>query len=228
MTFNSMQFFSIDFTGTVSTDRLKGADDIESPAVVFTREDAAAVEGQADQVVARDRHQCSGNGFITTGEGDNGIHPVTFSHQFDTVGDHRAAHQRIFHRFGAHGDAIRDDRSAKDNRLAAHVFDGLLDDVTERPNVIIARRTVGIWHSQSDDRFIIILIGKTYRAQHGPRSGSLNPLCTVLTTGYFFAATFHRLPHLSIAVTPVLAISIKCSEPTSFKKLSIRSVGPAI
>ena len=71
-----------------------------------------------------------------------------------------------------------------------------LDEIAKRPDMIITGRAVGIGHGHSNDRFVKILVTKTYGPQHGSRSCTLNPLPSILTTSNLFATTFHKLPYL--------------------------------
>ena len=95
---------------------------------------------------------------------------------------------------GAHGDAIGDHWCAEDNRLATGVLDGLLDEITESPNVVVAWRAVGVRHCQRDHRLIKVLVAETYSPQHGARSSALNPPGCIFTAGNFLAATLHLSP----------------------------------
>ena len=117
-------------------------------AVEMSGHDRAAVERERGNIQARESHHRAGNGLVAAADGDDCVERVRAHEQFDGIGDHFAGHERAFHAFGAHRDAVGNhDRVAFDGSAAGRA-NPFLDFFGEAAKMHVARRHVrpGVRH----------------------------------------------------------------------------------
>src|SRR3989442_9907263 len=118
----------------------------------LTGGDGAAVENQAGNVEASERHDAAGNGFVAADQNDESVEEVAASDKLDGIGNHLAADQRGAHPLRAHGDAVGDGYRVEFKRRAAGGADTRLDvpGTLARAKVAGAEFNPSIGHA--DDR----------------------------------------------------------------------------
>ena len=95
--------------------------------VKLARRNRSAVEHDARDVQARQRHDRAGNRLVAADQHDEAVEAVAARHELDRIGDHLAADERGAHPFGAHRDAVGDRDGVELHRRAAGGADAFLD-----------------------------------------------------------------------------------------------------
>ena len=106
--FDFEEFCVGDLAGGVRADGFEDVLNGDVVAFVAAREDRSAVENDAGEVEAKQRHGGAGNGLVAGDQGDDAVEHVAARDELDRIGDDFAADQRRLHAFGAHGDAVAD------------------------------------------------------------------------------------------------------------------------
>ncbi len=81
----------------------------------------AAINENRGPVQPRNGHEAARHVFVAAADGHQAVEALAADDRLDGIGDHLARHQRIFHPFGAHRDAVGDGDGIENNRLAAGV-----------------------------------------------------------------------------------------------------------
>ena len=141
-----------DVAGRVGADRLEEVDDRDVLAVEAAGGDRAAVEHQAGDVEAGQRHHRAGDRLVAGGERHDRVELVAAGHQLDRVGDHLAADERGLHPLGAHRDPVGDRDRVELHRRAAGSADAALDVLGEAAQVEVAGHRLGPGVGDADRR----------------------------------------------------------------------------
>ena len=131
------------------------------------RHDRAAVDDQAGDVEARQRHRRGRDGLVAADQHDHAVEAVAAGDQFDRVGDRLARHQRALHALRAHRDAVGDDDGAEFERRAAGFADAGLEVFAEFAQVDVARRHVGPGVDHRDHRLGDFPLAEAGGPKHG-------------------------------------------------------------
>src|SRR5437773_367657 len=139
-------------------DRFVDILDRDGMPLELTGSDGAAIENQAGNVEASERHDAAGNGFVAANENDESIEEVAASDKLDGIGNHFAAHQRGAHPLRAHGDAVGDRYRVEFKRRATGGAYTCFDVPGKFAQVIIARADFdpGIGHADERAREVFI------------------------------------------------------------------------
>ena len=142
----------------------------------FSRHDGAAIEHDAGDVEAEQRHGGAGDGFVAGDQGDDAVEHVAALHELDGVGDHLAADEGGLHALGAHGDAVGDGDGVELHGGAAGGADAFLDFDRELAQVVVARHGLDPGIGHADDGFGQIFVGEADGLEHGSRGGAVSSL----------------------------------------------------
>ena len=165
-----------DPAGSVRADRLEHLLDGDALTVVVPGVDRAAVEHQARQVQAGQRHHGGGDRLVAGTDRDHRIERLSEGDQLDRVGNHLAADQRRLHPLGAHRDPVRDRDRVELHRRPAGLADPLLDLGAERPEVEVAWHRLDPGVGDADQRLAQRLIVVADALQLGAGGGALGAL----------------------------------------------------
>ena len=157
--------------GGVGADGLEHVLDRHVLAAVAARRDRAAVEHQARQVEARERHHAARDRLVAARERDHGVEQVAARDQLDRVGDHLAAHERGLHPLGAHRDPVGDRDRVELHRRAAGGAHAVLDPLGEAAQVEVAGHRLGPGVGDADDRALERVVVEADALQVGARGG---------------------------------------------------------
>ena len=138
-------------------------------SVEVARRDRAAVEHEARDVEARERHHAAGNRLVAADEDDEAVEAVAARDQLDRVGDHLAADERRAHALGAHRDAVGDRDRVELHRRAAGGADAGLHVLGEVAQVVVARADLDPRVGDADERLLQIGVGEADGLQHRAR-----------------------------------------------------------
>ena len=98
-----------------------------------SRLNRAAVEDEAGNIQAGQRHDSGGNRLVAADQHDERIEEIPPCDQFDRIGDHLTADERGAHALAAHGDAVRDRDGVELQGRAARVADAGLQRTPRGP-----------------------------------------------------------------------------------------------
>ena len=146
-------------------------------AIVFARQDRAAIENYAGHVEPQQGHCGAGDGLIAGNQRDDAVKHVAADQELDRVRDHFAADQRGLHALGAHGDAIGDGDGIEFHGGAAGGADALLHLYRQLAEVVIARHGLDPCVGDADDRLDQVGIREPDGFQHGASGSAVASLC---------------------------------------------------
>ena len=155
--------------GGVGADRFEDVLDGDVAIVPAARRDRAAVEHEAGNVEARQRHHRGGNRLVAADQHHQRVEQVAARDQLDRVGDDLAADERGPHALAAHGDAVGDRDGVELERRAAGLADPVLHVHGQIAQVIVAGTDLDPGVGDADERLPQILVGQAGGAQHRPR-----------------------------------------------------------
>jgi hypothetical protein len=180
------QLVVVDLAGGVRADRLEHVADRQIAALVLAGCDRTAIEHDAGDVQAQERHARGRNRLVAGDERDDRIETVAARDQFDRIGDHLAADERGLHPLGAHRDAVADRDGVEFERRAARRANAGAHVIGEAAQVEIARHRVGPRVRDEDQRFLEVVVGQTDGFEIGTCRG---PIASVDDDG---ASRAHR------------------------------------
>jgi hypothetical protein len=161
------EVFVAHLAGAVGADRFEHADHGQILALPFAGLDGAGVDVNAGHVDARHCDHAARHVLVAAAAHQHAVHRLAVDRGFNRIGDDFARHQRVFHRFGAHADAVGDRRHAKDLRHRAGCAQRRHRTIDQRLDAGIARVHVRVAVGDADDRFFEIAVAETDCAQHG-------------------------------------------------------------
>ena len=82
-------------------------------------QNGAAIDEDGRTIQARHGHRAAGHVLVATADGDEAVEARGTHDGFDGIGDDFARDERVFHAFGAHGDAVGDGDGVEEHALAA-------------------------------------------------------------------------------------------------------------
>ena len=133
----------------------------------------ATVNKNAGAVHSRNSHDAGRHVFVAASDGNHAVHSFASHYGLDGVGDHFAAHERIFHPFRAHGNSVGNSDGVELNAFSAgciRSFDGFLGQLVD---VHVAGSHHAPGGSHTDQRFFEILVGKSNRVKHRTARGAV-------------------------------------------------------
>ena len=134
--------------------------------------DAAAVEHEAGDVEAGERHDGGGHVLVAAGDADEAVEGVAAGDEFDGVGDDFAGDERGLHAFGAHGDAVGDGDGVELHGRAAGFADAFLDGFGDLAEMEVAGADLGPGVGDADDGLVQVFFAEADAAEVGARSGA--------------------------------------------------------
>ena len=134
--------------------------------------DGAAVEHEAGDVEAGERHDGGGHVFVAAGDADEAVEAVAAGDEFDGVGDDFARDERGLHAFGAHGDAVGDGDGVELHGRAAGFADALLDGFGDLAEMEVAGADLGPGVGDADDGLVQVFFGEADAAEVGAGGGA--------------------------------------------------------
>ncbi len=175
--FESFELVVVDLSGGVRAHALEDLKDgdLLGGAVglgELAGSDGAAVEHEAGDIEAAERHDGGGHVLVATGDADEAVEGVAARDELDGVGDDFARDQRGLHALGAHGDAVGDGDGVELHRRAACFAHALLDGLGDLAQVEVARADLGPGVGDADDGLVQVFFAEADAAQVGARSGA--------------------------------------------------------
>ena len=150
----------------VGADRLERRHDRQRLALPMSGKDRAGVDKDAGNVDARHRHHAAGHVLVAAADAHDAVHHLALYRDLDRVGDYLARHERIFHAFGAHADAVGHRGEAENLRHRALVLQRRHRAIDEGLNAGIAGVHRAVAVRDADDGLLEIVVAEAHGAQH--------------------------------------------------------------
>ena len=170
------QLFLVDLVCRVLPHRFECADDGQVATFVVTGLDGAAIDEYGRDVQTRHGDHRARHILVAAADGEHTVHALAVAYRLDRIGDHLARHQRIFHAFGAHRDAVRNRDRAEQLRHRAGLFQGSFSAQRQCPDAHVAGCDGAVGIRNTDDGLIEIPVAKAHRAQQGTVGRALHAL----------------------------------------------------
>src|SRR5207253_11163361 len=104
--------------------------------------DRAAVDHEAGDVHARERHDRAWDGLVAAADANERVEEMPARDQLDGVSDHLARDERCLHTLGAHRDPVAHGDRVDLDRGATRLPNASLDPLRELPVVEVARHDI--------------------------------------------------------------------------------------
>ncbi len=172
--FDLLKFLIGNFVVRVRADGFEHRDDVELARVAgdAAGQNGAAVDEHGRAIHARDGDERAGHVFIATADGHITVHARATDDGFDGISDDFAGHERIFHAFAAHRDAVGNGDGVENDGFAAVFIRAFLGFQRELVDVHVARGDVAPGGGDADDGLGKIFRLETDRIQHGAGGGA--------------------------------------------------------
>ena len=121
--FDFGQFGIVDLVVGAGADRFEDGNDVQFFVFVAAGHNRAAVNKHRRTVQSRHGHHAAGHVFVAAADRDDAVEALATDHGFNRVGNHFAGHQRIFHAFGAHRNAVGNRDGVEDHGFAVGIVD---------------------------------------------------------------------------------------------------------
>lgn len=128
--------------------------------------DRAAINENGRTVHAGHRHHAAGHILVTATNRDEAVHAFAADDRLDRIGDDLAGNERVFHPFGAHGDAVGDGDGVENHPFTARGVRALGGLDGELVDVDIARSHFAPGGSDADLRLGEILLFESDSVEH--------------------------------------------------------------
>ena len=135
--------------------------------------DAAAVEHEAGDVEAGERHDAGGHVLVAAGDADEAVEAVAAGDEFDAVGDDFAADERGLHALRAHGDAVVDGDGVELHGHAAGLADALLDGFGDLAEMEVAGADLGPGVGDADEGLVQVFLAEADGAEVAAGGGAV-------------------------------------------------------
>ncbi len=143
--------------GGVSADAFEDVLDGDVDAVQLAGSDGAAVEHDARDIEAAERHDDAGHVLVAAADADEAVEEIAAGNEFDGVGDHFARDQRGLHALRAHRDAVGDGDGVELHRRAAGLANAFLQGLGDFAQMHVAGADLGPGVGDADDGLVQIV-----------------------------------------------------------------------
>ena len=154
------------------SDRFVDVTDRDVLALEAAGHDRAAVDHEAGDVHARERHDRAWDGLVAAADANERVEEMPACDQLDGVSDHLARDERCLHTLGAHRDPVAHGDRVELDRGATRFANAFLDPLRELPVVEVARHDLDPRMRDPNEWPAEVFVVVADRSHHRARTGA--------------------------------------------------------
>ena len=162
-----LDLFDLDLADVAARVLAHGLEHGNDVGVPGTGADGAAIDEDRRPVQPRHADQAARHVLVATAQGHQSVEAFATGHHLDGVGNHLTGHQRIFHAFGAVGDAVGNGDGVENHALGTGGIRAFFGFDREFVDVHVARCDHGPGGGNADLRFLEVFVGEAHCTEHG-------------------------------------------------------------